>query len=61
MCLWRMNDNLASKKGIELIDNWPYPPLAMGSNAVYPEIPFEERVDMWDAIYVMNTAIEYEM
>lgn len=48
-------------KGIELIDNWPCPPIAMGANAVYPEISFEERVDMWHAIYVMNTAIEYEM
>lgn len=31
-------------KGIQLIDNWPWPPLALGANAVYPEIPFEERI-----------------
>lgn len=46
-------------KGIELIDNWLNPPFAMGANAVYPEIPSEEKVQMWSAIYVMNTAIEY--
>lgn len=48
-----------ASKGIELIDNWPNPPLAMGAHAVYPDIPLDERLDMWEAIFVSNTGIEY--